>query len=85
MAELRLLREQQAIPGLECPLDRAIAYLEGDPAEALAEDYAARMEAVAGTWDDEAATSIGNDARSLRSRANGLREAACMLRDKESR
>lgn len=67
-------------------LDRAIAYLETDPAEALAEDYAARMERTADIGYYEATLQVNQQRNDfLRGRATGLREAARMLRDKDSR
>jgi len=66
-------------------LAAAITYLKTDPAEALAEDYADRLEAVAETWDTESLLWEGTQSIALRGRAAGLREAAYMLRDKESR
>lgn len=60
-------------------ISAAIAYLETDRAEALAEDFAARMVEKAEVVESGARTPYQFG------RGAGLREAARMLRDKERR
>lgn len=77
---LHAMRDQCRPPSFfSTQLSRAIAYLETDPAEALAEDYAARM------VDRAFAIESHAELQHTLGKAAGLREAARMLRDKDSR